>query len=281
MVKMRMFTRICVVTGLSLVCMAGGAAGDVTTTVTATVTRNGGTDIQTVNDSDAGVASSVSASDAIWPSGTRCLSYADASQYLGGGTAYAEVNTYDVVLGESAYGSASATSYGVGDMEIIHGSGGSVELQLAFTGEPYLLAAPTEAGSAMTVSVTLSRNGTVVVGGTITIRGDGNHLGSGIFALDKFNIYQDGGGYWNAFYTGPTTISAGYWSINESMDIAFVANAVKWGDAVTNETYPAGGGNTGTVQLVVPEGYSIVPEPATICLLALSGLTLIRRRRTA
>lgn len=259
----------------------GQAAGNVATWTSATVGTTGGN--VTGTDHDWGAATSFSESMVQLPNGSRTSAYAEVTRASDAASVYAEVYTYDICQGNSATGAASSEAYGVGDMEVIQGTGPTVELQL--TGlNPYLCVNEHDPFATTTVAVTLSRNGLVVVAGMITLSYNGSHNGSGIFTLDKFNITKDDGGTYTASYVGPDTVSAGSWLVNTPMDIAFVGNTVKGGNTVQVGAYPPGGGNTGHATLSVPEGYSIalVPEPASMALLlGGAGMLLGRRRRNA
>jgi hypothetical protein len=259
----------------------GRASADVVTWVSASIGTQSG--VVTGTDNDWGATSASSTTEVQLPNGSRVYAYSQAATSPNGGLVYAEANSYSVFGGNSADVAASACAYGAGDLEIIQGDGGVVALQL--TGlNPFVSICADDPDGSATVAITLSRDGHVILSGMIMLSHDGAHNGTGLFALDNFDISEDDQGTYTAHYIGPQTVSAGLWLVNTPLDITFVGNAAKGGNMVQAGAYPFGGGNTGWVALTAPEGYSIalVPEPASmVLLLGGAGMLLGRRRRNA
>ena len=91
-------------------------------------------------------------------------------------------------------------------------------------------------------------------------------------------MYCDGNGVWRADYTGDTTLETD-WPVDSFFDVFTDLNVEKMGGGGSGGTTLDITNAVQTVSLLIPEGYTLLPEPGTLSLLGLGVLGLLRRKR--
>jgi len=240
----------------------------VSTWTWAQVARNNNTEFNSDQDSDEGLNHAACSSYASWPSGTWSSAQASADRTVQGGVSlYTDVDGYIAVVGETTQASATATGYGRGGTDIIHGPGETV------TGG--VLIGPVElvvkdALATTTVALDFEADGIPLASGSATLAGNGALSGSGVYAQSFFDVFFDVGTGWHAVYKGPSTVPV-VLPVESFFDV-FVEIRVE-GSPHSDDSEAVQ-----EVSFTLPEGYTLIPEPVTLAVLALGGLLGIRRK---
>lgn len=120
-----------------------------------------------------------------------------------------------------------------------------------------------------TITTNLALDNSTVYWGSYTLSGSGNETGTGIFIDSFFDVFLEADGY-RAVYNGPPELP---FNMPVNQTFSLILDSSMQGDSVvvTGETFSLG--------LTIPAGYDyLIPEPASLTLLALGGLMLLRRR---